>query len=207
MPDEKPPNYSGNTSKDREKPKDGTASRRPEAVAKPVVIKKNIGRRIIESFTGDDVQSVGSYLLFEVFIPAAKQMIIDATTQGIERVLMGESRPRTSRIGYTNYNSLSSRSRSGHPETRSISPRGKSTHNFKEIVLETRSEAQDVLDGLVDYLDQFDFAPVSTLYDLVGITGSFTDDQWGWSNLRDASIRPNRGGGYVLDLPKTESID
>lgn len=201
MPEEKPNNYAGPKKETEGPPK-------LEAVATPITIKKSIGRRIAEAFTGDDAKTLGEHLLFDVFIPAAKTMIIELTTQGIERAMYGDTRPRSGRrVGYTNYNAVSSRPSSrfrDEPTSRpAITARGKAVHNFDEIILGTREEAQQVLDGLIDYLEQFDFATVSTLYDLVGITGSFQDDLWGWSNLARASVRPVRGG-YILDLPRTE---
>src|SRR5664279_3084609 len=53
--------------------------------------KKSLGRKISETFTGDDINSVWSYVLFEVIIPAAKTMISDAASQGVERMLFGEN--------------------------------------------------------------------------------------------------------------------
>src|SRR5690606_34216955 len=83
---------------------------------KPAVEKQpSLGKRIAQSFSGDDTHSVGSYLLFEVFIPAAKSTISDMISQGIERLLFGSSRVHPSanhtygsygRGSYTSYSSV-----------------------------------------------------------------------------------------------------
>lgn len=179
------------------------------------VRKKSVGRRILETFTGDDVHSVGPYLLFEVLVPAAKTLIVEIVTTGVERTLYGEShRPRGvmgsgSRVGYTNYNKISTRSEtpwrraeSGRP----LSYAARASHNFSEIFLDSRSEAEAVLDQLVELVDRHEVATVSDLYDMVGITPNFTDSKWGWTNLRDARVRAARGGVYQLDLPRPEQI-
>lgn len=173
--------------------------------------KKPLGRRIAETFTGDDARSVGHYVLFEVLLPAAKSMFLDALTQGGERMLYGESRRSSaarSGTGYTSYNRMHS---SAIPDPRSsarreISSRARATHNFDEVVLATRGEAESVLDALGAIIDSYDMATVTDLYDLVGITGSFTDDKWGWFDLRGARTVQVRNG-YLLDLPQTQPVD
>lgn len=205
-------NYPGNTHKDRE----AVTPNEPKKVIAKVIQgeavqrKKPLGRRIADTFTGEDMHSVGSYILFDVLIPAAKAMFSDAISQGAERVFFGESRPRQSRSrdgGYTSYNRMhSSSGRRSSEEPRHISSRARATHDFGEVVLDTRGEAEEVLDSLQALVDQFELATVSDLYELVGITGSFTDNKWGWTDLRGAGIRRVREG-YLLDLPRTAPID
>lgn len=178
-----------------------------EAVKK----KKGLGSKIAETFTGDDVQSVGEYVVLEVLIPALKSAISDATSQGVDRILFGDTRRRAGggpRVGgysgrsYTNY---SSQRRTAEPEPirgREISRQGRTTHNFDEIVLSTRGDAEITLERLNDLVDIYGVATVTDFYDLVGITGSYTDDKWGWTDLRDASFTRVRNG-YLLNLPRT----
>lgn len=172
--------------------------------------KRPLIKRITETLSGDDAQSVGGYILFEVIIPAAKDMIIDAVTTGIQRLLNGDSYRggRRSSQGYVPYNRIhGSAQTAGRAEgSRSISQRGRATHDFKEIVLSTRGEAEEVLDRLTDLINDYDVALVSDLYDLVGITGSFTDDKWGWTSLTGARVERVRDG-YLLNLPRTQSIE
>lgn len=195
---------------------------RPEKVisGEAVQRKKGLGRKIAETFTGDDARTVGEFVIFDVIVPASKAMISDAVSQGIERMLFGDVRRRPNggpRVGtpshHTAYTAFSrptssSPGRAFEPDgpRRSMTRRARATHDFDEIVLPSRGEAELVLDKLSDILAAYDVVTVSDLYDLVGITGSFTDDKWGWFNLRDASFTRVRDG-YLLDLPKTEPID
>lgn len=201
-------NYPGNSNKERsvEKPPE----KKVEKVITGEVVqrKKGLGRKIAETFSGDDAQSVGNYLLFEVVIPAAKSLLSDIVNQGTERALYGESRPKggMSRNNYTSYNRMYDGNKSRNESSRTISQRARASHDFGEIVLATRGEAEDVLDRLVMLIEQYDIATVSDLYDLVGITGSFTDDKWGWSDLRDARIQ-RINNGYLVNLPRATPID
>ena len=202
-------NYPGNSHKNKDK-KPVVSSKKVEKVISGEAIqrKKTLGSKIKETLTGEDARSVGAYILFDVIIPAAKAMLADAASQGAERMLFGDSRGRKassgSKQGYTSYNRMYNRDE--RPPRRDLSQRARSTHDFAEVVLSSRGEAEEVLDRLNDLIDTYDMATVSDLYDLVGITGSFTDDKWGWFDLRGASIRPVREG-YLILLPKTQPLD
>lgn len=87
-----------------------------------------------------------------------------------------------------------------------MSRRGRSTHDFDEIILATRVEAEEVVDRLFDLVGRYESASVSDLYSLVGISGNFTDEKWGWTDLRGAGVERVRNG-YLLDLPRPEPLD
>ena len=166
--------------------------------------------KLKEALGGDDAQSVFSYIFFDVIIPAAKSMLADASSQFIERILFGESRRSSGgRQGYTSYNKMyESRQRpnSSRPSRPEISRQGRATHNFGEVILSSRGEAEHVLDSLIALIDEYGMATVSDLYDLVGITGNFTDDKWGWYDLRGSAVSRIREG-FLINLPQTQPIE
>lgn len=211
-------NYPGNSK--RVTGKEPTPEKEPKVVEKVtsgavVRRKKPLGKRFSETFLGGNMKSVATFVAWDVLIPAAKDAFSDAVSQGVERMLFGESRPGRSRggnryggssTGYTQYNKFGPAS-GGRPEDpRQISRRGRSTHNFDEIVLATRADAEEVIDRLFDLVSRYDQANVGDLYELVGISGNFTDQKWGWTDLRGASVTRTRGG-YLLDLPRPEPLD
>lgn len=176
--------------------------------------KKPLGRRFRETFIGgDDVQGVMQYITLEVLAPAAKDMVADALTQTVERMIFGETRSVSRRSAvrgsssYVSYNKVGSGTRSVTREDPrpSLSRQARRTHDFDEIVLETRVEAAEVIDKLFIIVDQYGQASVNDLYELVGITGEYTDEKWGWTNLRGANVMRLRDG-YLLDLPPTEQL-
>lgn len=168
--------------------------------------KKSLGSRIAETFTGDDARSVGQYVLFEVVIPTVKQLMFDAFTQGFERSLFGESsRARgttiNGRASYTPYNRVSK----PEPQARTLSQQARATHSFQEIVMQDRGEAELVVDHLAELVSQYGQATVSDFYGLVGVTGSFTDDKWGWTSMAGSRVR-RVNGGYLIELPRTTDL-
>lgn len=173
--------------------------------------KKGLGRKMAETFTGDDVHSVGTYILFDVIMPAAKTMVSDAVSQGIERMLFGDGARRTSSksgVGHTSYNRMynAGASRDNRSSDRPTASRTRVDHEFDEVILETRGEAEEVMDLLMDLIQNYDVVTVSDLYDSVGISGSYTNDKWGWTNLKGAGIRRVRAG-YLIDLPRPVALD
>lgn len=228
MPDEASApklNYPGNSQKAREakvKP-DLVKEKNLEKViiGEAVKRKKPLSRKITETFTGDYTHEVGNYVFFDVVVPAIKALVVDVFQQGVERLVYGDVRGRM-RPGSgivsgivngtinnrTPYNNLSKSSsiRQDSSNGREMSKRGREVHDFDEIILATRGEAEAVIDGLTAILDEYESASVYDLYELVGVTGSFADNKWGWTNLAGSQVESIRQG-YLLTLPKPISLD
>lgn len=208
-------NYQGNSNKKRatekkEEPREKKVEKVTEGEA--IKRKKPLRRKIAETFTGEDMQSVGTYILFEVLIPASKTMISDAVSQGVERTLFGDtirrspgaaSRPRQA---HTSYHKMYSPNDDRVAGPRTMSSRAKATHDFDEVILPSRGDAEAVLEGLDLLIAEYDVATVADLYELVDITGSFQDDKWGWTDIRGASVT-RVSQGYLLNLPRPIALD
>ena len=182
--------------------------------------KKPLSKRLSENFVNGDAKSVWNFIAYDLLIPAAKDMLADAVSQGFERMLFGESSGRGVRPGragrtngYTSYNRMSG------PSTRyggmqpvvndprpTLSRQARSTHNFDEIVLETRADAEEVIDRLFANVAQYESTTVGDLYDLVGLSGNFADEKWGWNDLSTASVSRVRHG-WLLNLPRPVPLD
>jgi hypothetical protein len=180
--------------------------------------KKPLGKRFMETFVSDDIQNVKSYIVNEVLVPAAKDTvsdivagIVDAIKSGVEVALFGEVRSsryrRDSGKSYVSYDKYSSKDRDRRDDRRELSHRDRARHNFDDIVFESRDDALDVRNNLVDLIEQYGEATVANLYDLVGITESFTDTKYGWKNLASSSVSKIGREGYVLNLPKPILLD
>jgi hypothetical protein len=178
--------------------------------------KKSLFRRFVNVFIGGDSKSVVHYVVSEVLVPQAKDMITEAASQGFERLIYGEStgvrrrgpgvRPHGSPTPYNRYavrgnNPLG---RAGSEDRRPVAqPRSQS---IDDILLATRVEAETVLDRMYDLLKEYECASVADLYSLVGLSSSYTDQKWGWTDLHGSQVRRVRDG-YILELPKTTSLD
>jgi hypothetical protein len=220
--------YPSNSHKDKEEAKKEKVEKKVEKIisGKVVTKKKSLGKKFMESFIGEDVKDVKSYILYDVLIPSAKDTISDIvhgitdTIQGsIEVSLFGERRSRSSRgrrdsnRSYVSYDKMSSRDKRDRDRDKKVDDRpnlnhakNRSRHVFDDIILESRAEADEVRDSLIDLIEEYGQATVADLYDLVGISSNYTDDKWGWENLASSSISRIHEG-YVLNLPKTIPLD
>lgn len=212
--------FPSNSNQSRGEPK---AAPKPEkeplkkVVQGDVVRRKTpLGKRLKETFVGGDARSVWAYVVMDVLIPAAKDMVADALTTGVERTLFGEGRSGRSRSrgrssgnnGYVAYNRFTGGGRppfDPDPPRREISRRGRSSHDFDEIVLDSRGDAEGVIDALFELISRYDQATVADLYELVGISGNFTDEKWGWTDIRGA-VPTRVRNGYLLELPRPEPL-
>lgn len=170
--------------------------------SEPIRRKKGLGSKFKDTFFGGDGRTALQYVWFSVLIPAAKDALAEAGAQGIEKLIFGESRrqrsgPPSGPLGHIQYNRYSQ----GAQQRRQISQQARAKHDFDEIVLTSRQEADDVVDRLFDLVSRYGEATVADLYELVGIQSSHTDHKWGWMNLRGVgTVKVSQG--YLISLPQ-----
>jgi hypothetical protein len=187
---------------------EGEEKPKVEKVVEGTVVqrKKGLGAKFREAFMVEDSGSVLVYIVQEVLVPAAKNTILEVFSQGLERSLYGETRrqSQTRPGGYTAYHRAREPYSAGGRE---LSRQARATHDFRDVILTTRGDAEEVIDSLKELADRYNCASVQDLYDLVGVTGEYTDNKWGWyaEDFRRAGVRPVRGG-YLLELPRPVSI-
>lgn len=192
-----------------------TPVKQVEQIVKGKVItkKKSVFKKICETFLGDNLHDVMTYVLYDVVIPASKNTISDMVNGGIDMMLFPDDKGnrranRTRRDkgkSYVSYSSFYDKGASEYTK-RSSESRHRAFHIFDDLILETRGEAEEVLSALVDLTQDYDCASVADLYDLVGITSNFTDNKYGWTSLSNATVSRVKNG-YLIDLPKPEVLD
>lgn len=173
--------------------------------------KKSLRKQFSETFVAGDAKTALRYVAFDVLLPSAKDMVVESFTQGIEKLIFGDSRrrgtthPQAGPTGYVSYNRYSMGGRNSGP-SRVLSRQARSRFNFDEIVLDNRVEAEEVIDKLFELVSRYESATVADLYELVGLNSTHTDHKWGWTDLHGAGVSRIRGG-YLLDIPEPEPLD
>lgn len=169
--------------------------------------KKSKFEGIMSNFISEDAKSVKSYVFGEVLIPAIKKAISDIVTDGIDIILYGESRGRNKNrpSNYVSYSSYSNdrRDRTRMNERQAIMA---GSYSYDDIILSSRGEAEDVLARMDELIETYGLVRVADLYDLVGITGNYTDNKYGWMNIRNAEIVRVKDG-YMIKMPRAVPID
>lgn len=166
--------------------------------------KKNGLEKAKSVFISDDAANIKNYVVMDVLIPAMKKAISDIVTNGIEMILYGETgrTKRSSPAGSVSYRNYYDRR---DDDRRTYKTPTRVGYSIDDIVLETRGDAEDVLSRMDELVDTYGIVSVADMYELVGITGNYTDNKYGWTNIRN--VRPVRvRDGYLLDLPKPQPI-
>jgi hypothetical protein len=139
---------------------------------------------------------------------------VDVVIGGFEKLMFGDRRrggstpPQSGQYGNISYH----RYAAGGPATsrlpssqRVMSRMARSQHDFDEVILESRTEAEQVIDQLFEVVNVYGSARVSDLYELVGLAPTHTDNKWGWTNVQGAGVTRVRDG-YLLDLPNPHPL-
>ena len=163
--------------------------------------KKGGLHKITDVIISEDASNVKSYILMDVLVPAIKKAISDIVTNGIEMMLYGEAGKRkgssASRISYSSYYKDDRRARERVPVN--------NTYDYDDIIISSRGEAEDVLSMMDEIIDTYGVVTIADFYDLVGVTGKFTDNKYGWDDLKSANIVRVRDG-FLIRLPRAKVI-
>jgi hypothetical protein len=173
--------------------------------------KKTLKRRFKEVFVGADIKGASSYIVVDVLYPAMRNMIVDATTKGVERFVYGDTRPR-SRSGQhrqrTSYNTPVNRG--GRSMMLPDQPPHRTSQPIRplsdDIVISTYEDAEQALSGLCELIDDYEMVTVADFKALLGMPSAFVDHKWGWTDLTNVSTTQIRDG-YLLNLPNPEPLE
>lgn len=200
--------YVSNSHKSRKNQSETKTDKKVEKIVQGKVKtkKKSEVRKFADVFISEDAANVKSYILMDVLIPAFKKAVSDIVTNGIDMILYGElgrnkRNSTSSKVSYRSYYERENDRRRDYSSSRI-----RNGYNYDDIVLESRGEAEDVLDNIEDIISRYGMASVADLYELVGITGNHTDFKYGWTDIRNASIVHIRDG-YLIKMPKALPLD
>ena len=207
-------NYKPNSHKYKAEQKEKAATEERKKVEKVTngvvrVKKKSETRKCIDNLMGDQVQDIKSSIKNDYIIPAIRNTIWDVFTNTLDMILFGgtgghaRKRSTSEKISYRSYYD-DRRSDSRRYDDRR--ERSRNSYDLDELVLETRGEAQAVLNAMDNIMDEYKIVSVADMYDLIGETCPYTAYKYGWTNIRNA--KPVRvGDGFMLELPKALPIN
>ena len=178
-------------------------------VSGQVVKRKKSGiQRLIGTLMAEDSDNLGTSVMDDIVIPVIKEAIANLFENGsglVNTLLFGDSR-RGKKTGTGSNISY----RSYYEQEKQRTPVVRNTYDFDDIVISSRGEAEEVLDKLYEIISVYGAATVADFYELVGVTGQYTDNKYGWTDLHGASIarvRSDGGYGYIIRLPKVRPLD
>lgn len=199
-------NLPDNSHKARSEKKEKELQTQPEKRVEKVIkgkakVKKNEMRKLTDVFISEDVSNVKNYIFMDVIVPAVKKAIYDLVVGTLDMSLYGGrggggKRPTADKVSYRDYNSVSRRDERTYNSNRTASG-----YSYDDIVVDTRGEAETVLMRMDEIMEEYESVRVADLYDLVGVTGNYTDNNYGWTNIRNAEVIKVRDG-YKIKMPR-----
>lgn len=161
---------------------------------------KKVGKTIIK---GSKEQVIDA-ILFDVLIPGAITTAKNILDTSYNTLVYGEEgrkhiKRKNGRSEYVEYSGVSKGS------SRNVdSPRKR--FDFTEERFETRTEAEEVLDALGDYLEEYEVVSVAEFLQAIGKKPESADFKYGWTSLSVACVEPHRYGGFYIHMPRPRAI-
>lgn len=173
-------------------------------VAKAKTREQRLSKKLRDSFVPEDINDVKTYLIFDTIIPHVKDTILDL----INMAFYGESYGgRSKRRGYyTNERTSYSSYYKSDKDREQRRERSRRSTDIPEIIVSSRMEGQDVLEEMNNLIDEYDQVSVADLNEIVGITGQYTDENFGWFDISSARVKRVGPNEYLLDLPRPKSL-
>jgi len=177
----------------------------------PIARGTKTKKSFLSGFLGEGAKDIGSFVINDILIPAAKSTLYEIITGGASMSLFGERRKGnnpTYRDGgrtYISYNNCSNPNANNNAP-RDLSRTARARHDFDDVGFDSKLEAEEVLSALVDQIIDYDAATVANFYELSGIDSNFTDRKYGWTNLREAYVERSRNK-YIIVFPQTKPLD
>lgn len=224
MSEEAQADYPGNSFKptvesriaDAIEPEEGKGKEEVKKVISGRVLEKKTPwyKKVSSAFTGDDAKSIGQYVIFDVAIPAIRDLAFDMIKEGAQRAFYptngGSYQPSRGYAGRTNYGGYSANG------TRDYTPGGvnngptkvrvQNAHSFTDIFLESRGDAEIVLKEMADAIVNYGEVTVADFLKLVGRKADFTDDGYGWTDLRQLGNPKHTRNGWQIILDRPEQL-
>lgn len=198
----------------------------PVVVNEVTLRKKSLGARFRENFGGGDAKTSARFVALEVLLPGAKQVLSEGAKTLIDQAFFGNSgapRPNTpygyrpvagpspmAQFAYNQVSNVVQQAVQQRPQQRQAAGFRQTPAapvDFREVIVATRPEADGILGAMQQIINEYGAVRVSELYALVGVTGEFTDEKYGWTDISMARPVMARGGGYGLGLPSALPLD
>lgn len=219
--------------KDTEPEETGTETPSEPKKAKKVVTgkvtnhKPTLSSRFKKMFLHEGGDFAG-HIVEKVVVPMFKDMalsivtqMVDGVRQGVEEAIFGPDgkgeRRRTTSYGtgrpvvnYTRYSSSSTVRRSGDAPIRRSDryDRDRRSNQVKQIVVQTREDGDAVIEELEGIIDSdIGHCTVGDFYAACGESTVSTDEDWGWTDLRNARVREITRDEYLIDMPRPRPIE
>lgn len=182
----------------------------PVVEKKPLIAKKKWS--ILDCFYNTSEKNFGEYFVQDLLVPNVNKMIGTVLHEVVTKVFgvdngFGPTTPYhftngwswSSNPNYVNYSAQSTASQQNKPS------KPQAGSDLGSYAMQTREDAERVLEGLEAYIEQYDVVPVSAFFSLIGVTAPYTYNDYGWNSLAEARV-VSVGNGFAIHFPRPVRI-
>lgn len=193
-----PDDFPSNSNKEKEEHKLEKVVKGEVKKTKPSFFKKAASAIFADDISEEEIRSE---LIFDYLVPTIKSTLNEMGKMLLDALFFGSMKPR-SKSG----NSPVKVSYSGYYENKNTTqPTSRTSYNFDEYAFASRADAEEALDQLIELTRTYNAASVADFCDVIGVTGNFTDNKYGWTDLTKTRISRTRDG-YVINFPKPSPL-
>ena len=174
--------------------------------------KQGLVGRFARYILEDTIESARDRAFSDIIRPGLKSLIFDTGIELLAVLIYGNTE--------SGFRGPQSRSRAYYPDRTSYTSYYKGTTSKSDsrasyrdipqdpddVIVPSHQAANAVLRELDDNIFRYGQVSIADLYDCVGMTSDWTDNRYGWTSLRGATIRPVREG-FMIVMPPTQILE
>lgn len=197
------------------KKEDGTEKKFTKVTSGKVNSKKKSElRKFADIFVPGDIQKVKHSIVYDMVIPILRDSLVSIINNSVNMLFYDgaqNGQPRNtinSNVSWNNPNVA--RPWGGSRYWTSGGSQYQPSYNaapadYREVRFDSRRDADEVLNAMCEAIADYGKVTVADYYDLAGITSEYTDNKYGWYDLRGVGIRAVNGG-FIIVLPKAVAL-
>ena len=185
------------------------------------VEKKSLSKRIIDFLFSDRIDSIGSWLTYEVLGPAIKDTIYKSFVGAVGMAVYGQVRDNgnplqkryanAQRNGYVAYDQYGYQAPPGqfYAQPQTVPYYNQGGLGLSDISFNSKDDALYQIDRLKNMIMKYGKVRVKDYYSDVGYTpppGNWAIEGAGWYNLEGAHPVPTSNGRWIIDFPPPVNI-
>ena len=173
-----------------------------------------VSESIMDDFIKPRLRAFGRESLFKL-----REFVADSIIGCVQMIIFGDTSKRGqsqggsyytssgNKVSYTTYyNGQPVSANTNYASINYISKPDTDEYGIQLIKIPSYGNAQEVLGELIGFTKRYKYATIADFYQLVDVTPSKTDWNYGWFDLLAAKIVPYKGG-YVIEFPRPIAIE
>lgn len=172
-------------------------------------VKTSKGRKLVDLFIAEDVDTAKGYVLTNFVIPGIKNGILEL----LRTMFYGKGRFDSN---YSSFGSNVTRInywKGPNGSTSSIKAQSYTgLRDYDHIMVSSMQEAEAIIDYLSDVMERYKRVSIANLYEAASnpqnrIPIEPTDYKYGWISMRGFDILPKGDGWYLIKTPRPVPLD